>query len=65
MTEEEKLNAIKEDMQKDNSPFDADEVFNKKMECYPSNAADTLAETEGEKQIEELKKRKCKAETEA
>ena len=45
MTEEEKLNAIKEDMQKGNSPFDADEVFNKKMECYPSNAADTLEET--------------------
>ena len=45
MKEEEKLNAIKEDMQKGNSPFDADEVFNKKMECYPSNAADTLEET--------------------
>lgn len=45
MTEEEKLNAIKEDMQKGNSPFDADEVFNKKMECYPSNAADILEET--------------------
>lgn len=45
MKEEEKLNAIKEDMQKGNSPFDADEVFNKKMECYPSNAADILEET--------------------
>ena len=91
MTEEKKLNAIKEDMQKDNSPFDADEVFNKKMECYPSNAADTLeetfkkrhsdlvygkeplspyfdlfsegyelAETDKEKQIEELKKENAK-----